>query len=293
MNGALIVDKPRGWTSHDVVDRIRRLSGIRKVGHLGTLDPLATGVLPLLVGRATRLAQFFGKSDKRYEGRIRFGFATDTWDAEGTAMSDPVETALDCGALARLTTSSHGLQKQTPPPVSAKKIGGVPAYKLARRNRPVELQPVDIEIHSIELLGCGENWADVRVHCSAGTYMRAIAHDFGRALGCGAHLQSLCRLSSGPFKLEAAHSMEQLAALSSEGALPQALIPAAELLPEIPTEIIDPFAAAAIRQGRSFHTSPFRTRGDARYVKAVTESGELIAIGEAKLPNVYQPVLVL
>lgn len=293
MNGAFIVDKPKGWTSHDVVNRIRRLSGIRKVGHLGTLDPLATGVLPLLVGRATRLAQFFGKSDKRYEGTLRFGFATDTWDAEGTAISDPVAVHLDCGALQRLVAASHGRQMQTPPPVSAKKIGGVPAYKLARRNQPVELQPVEVEIQSIELLRCGGDRADVRVHCSSGTYMRAIAHDLGKALGCGAHLESLCRLSSGPFELGAAHSVDQLAGMAAEGNLPQALIPAAELLPEIPTEIVAPSAAASIRQGRTFRTSPFRDWGETRYVKAVTASGELIAIGEAKLPNVYQPVLVL
>jgi len=301
-SGVVVVDKPGQWTSHDVVNRMRRLAGTKRVGHLGTLDPAATGVLPLVIGRATRLAQFYTRNDKIYEGVIHFGFSTDTYDAEGVPTS-PVPTSpaqavtLTREQLEAALAPFRGRFAQMPPAVSAKKIGGRKAYELVRKRQPVELKPVEIEVYSLEILnivasgdGCE---AAVRVHCSAGTYLRSIAHDAGQALGCGAHLKSLRRTASGDFKIESAQTLEELAALAEAGHFKEAVIPAAQLLPDFPAELVDALTAGQIRNGRSFRVSPFVPRKDARYVKAVTAEGELVAIGEARLPNLYHPVLVL
>lgn len=293
MNGAIVVDKPQGWTSHDVVNRMRRIAGTRKIGHLGTLDPLATGVLPLLLNRATRLAQFFTGNDKCYEGVIHFGNSTDSYDADGEPTSPSLEVTLDTAALDTLLARFRGPLQQVPPPISAKKIQGRPAYQLARKNIAVELKPVAVTVHRLELLEVRGAEARVLVHCSAGTYLRAIAHEAGQALGCGAYLQSLRRTSSGPFQIAQARTLEELAALAGDQRLAEALVPAVQLLPGIPTEIVDAITEGQIRQGRDFRVSPFRTRGDAQHVKAVNREGELIAIGEVRLPNLYHPVLVL
>ncbi len=293
LNGVLVVDKPSSWTSHDVVNKVRRFTGTKKVGHLGTLDPMATGVLPLLVGRVTRLAQFFGKADKVYEGTIAFGYTTDTYDAEGKATSEAVAVTLDPVRVEELLSRFRGPISQVPPAVSAKKIQGTPAYKFARRNIDVKLEPVHVEIHSIELQRCEDAEIDVRVHCSSGTYLRSIAHDLGKALGSGAFLKRLRRLASGGFDLQMARTLEQLAELSDAGRISEALIPAAELLPEFPSELVDSATAVFIRQGRDFRVSPFRVPSPSKYVKAVSHEGELLAIGEAKLPNLYHPILVL
>ncbi len=194
------MDKPAGWTSHDVVNKIRRIAGERSVGHLGTLDPLATGVLPLLVGRATRLAKFYGSSDKVYEATIRFGFATTTYDTEGDATTDAVSVTLDREQLDGALAQFRGPISQVPPAFSAKKIRGVAAYKLARRDQVVELAPVNVEIHSLELLRVSGDMVELRVHCSSGTYIRSLAHDLGQVLGCGAHLTVLRRTRSGEFE---------------------------------------------------------------------------------------------
>jgi tRNA pseudouridine55 synthase len=289
----MVVDKPAGWTSHDVVNKARRFAGTRKVGHLGTLDPMATGVLPLLIGRATRLAQFFGKADKVYEGTIHFGYSTDTYDAEGTPTSESKQVDLDRATIESLLAAFQGKIQQTPPPVSAKKIQGMPAYKLARRNIEVKLEPVEVEVHSIEMLRCEGNEIDVRVHCGSGTYLRSIAHDLGRALGTGAFLKQLRRTASGGFDLQMSRTLDELAVLAEQGHTSEALIPAADLLPEFPSEHVDAATAGFIRQGRDFRVSPFRVAAAARYVKAVSQEGELLAIGEAKLPNLYHPILVL
>ncbi len=293
MDGVLVVNKPEGWSSHDAVNKVRRLAGTRRVGHLGTLDPMATGVLPLVVGRATRLAQFYTRADKTYDAVIRFGYSTDTYDRDGAPTGPDTNPAIGRDELAAALDNFTGLLMQTPPPVSAKKISGTPAYKLARKNLPVELKPVEVKVYSIELLEHSPNQARVVVKCSAGTYMRAIAHDLGKALGCGAFLQTLVRTASGDFTIGQARSIQQLEALAGEGRLAEALIPAAELLPQFPSETVDALTAGQIRQGRDFRVSPFRVRPATRYVKAINEAGELVAIGEMKLPNVYHPFLVL
>jgi tRNA pseudouridine55 synthase len=289
----IVVDKPRDWTSHDVVNRMRRLAGTRRVGHLGTLDPSATGVLPLVIGRATRLAQFYVRNDKVYEGVIHFGYSTSTYDAEGEATSPEVAVTLERVALETVLDQFRGPLSQVPPPVSAKKIAGRPAYELARKNLPVELEPVNIEVYALVVLAIDGCEASVRVHCSAGTYLRSIAHDAGRALGCGAFLKSLRRTASGDFKIEMARTLEALAELAGESRLEEALIPAAQLLPDFPLEMVDSITAGQIRNGRDFRVSPFQIKKGARFVKAVTAHGELIAIGEARLPHLYHPVLVL
>lgn len=292
MIGVLVVDKPAGWTSHDVVNKMRRIASTRKIGHLGTLDPLATGVLPLLMNKATRLAQFFTRNDKIYEGVIRYGFATGSYDADGEPAGPDLAPALTAAMVEESLAPFRGEFSQTPPPVSAKKIGGKKAYELARKGVAVEIPPVMVTVHDLTVLHIEGSTARVRVHCTAGAYVRSIAHEAGRRMGCGAHLAELRRLASGPFTLSQARTIEQLEESAREGRLAEDLIPAAQLLPEIPSEIVDQVTEAQIRQGRLFRISPFRTRAAARHVKALSRSGELVAIGEARLPNVYQPVIV-
>jgi tRNA pseudouridine55 synthase len=293
LDGVIVVDKPSGWTSHDVVNKMRRFAGTRRVGHLGTLDPSATGVLPLVIGRATRLAQFYTRNDKIYEGIIHFGNSTASYDADGEPTSPEVAVTLDRTAVEAALDRSRGEFEQMPPPVSAKKIGGRPAYELVRKQQPVDLKAVLVNIYELEILGMEGCEAAVRVHCSAGTYLRSIAHDAGQALGCGAYLKNLRRIASGDFKIEAARTLEQLGKLAEEGRLAEALVPASQMLPEFPAEMVDAITAGQIRNGRDFRVSPFRPVSGSRFVKALNSEGDLIAIGEARLPHLYHPVLVL
>ncbi|HYL77230.1 MAG TPA: tRNA pseudouridine(55) synthase TruB [Bryobacteraceae bacterium] len=293
MDGVIVVDKPEGITSHDVVNRVRRLADTRKVGHLGTLDPMATGVLPLVIGRATRLAQFFATGEKKYEARIRFGWATDTYDREGTPISDAVEPHFTREELEAALAPFRGIILQTPPPYSAKKVAGTPAYKLARKQIAVELAPVEVHVFKLELVAFDGPTAQVHVHCSAGTYLRSIAHEAGQRLGCGAFLDALRRTASGEFTTEIAHPLERLQELASAGRLEEALIPPTQLLPEFPNAPVDALTAGQIRQGKDFRLSPFTARHGAKFVKAISQEGELIAIGEARLPQLYHPILVL
>jgi len=293
VDGVIVVDKPEGLTSHDIVNRVRKLAGQRKVGHLGTLDPMATGVLPLVLGRATRLSRFFSLGEKKYDARVRFGWATDTYDRCGTAVSPPVEPVFTRSQLEAALVPFHGTLMQTPPPFSAKKVAGTPAYRLARQNIAVELEPVEVHVFSIDLLEFDGRTAQLRVHCSAGTYVRAIAHELGLQLGCGAHLEALRRTGSGEFSQAQARALEELEGLAEQGKLGQALIPASHLLPEWPNAIVDAITAGQIRQGRDFRLSAFVELPETKYVKAVTHEGELIAIGEARLPHLYHPIVVL
>jgi len=294
VNGIIVVDKPEGWTSHDVVNKMRRLANTKKVGHLGTLDPIATGVLPLVIERATRLAQFYVRRDKLYEAVIRFGFSTDTYDRAGIPTSpETPPPPLDAAMLEPYLQRFRGKFLQTPPPVSAKKVAGRPAYELARKNIAVELAPVEVQVYELTVSSIEGPDVRVRAFCSAGTYLRAIAHELGREIGCGAHLLQLRRTESGDFSLQQARTLEVLQELSSAGRLSEALIPAAQLLPEFPAEYVEEIMEGHIRQGRDFPVSPFRVQKGARYVKAISRSGELVAIGEIKLPNLYHPAVVL
>ncbi|MBI3698562.1 MAG: tRNA pseudouridine(55) synthase TruB [Acidobacteria bacterium] len=293
MDGILVVDKPEGITSHDVVHRLRRLTGIQKIGHLGTLDPIATGVLPAALGRATRLAQFFLHRDKTYEAVIRFGFATDTYDRDGEPLGEEQPVTLDPTQLEELLSAYRGEFEQVPPPVSAKKVHGVAAYKLARQHRPVELAPIKVRVDEFVLLGVDGCRARVRVRCSAGAYLRALAHEMGQKLGVGAHVENLRRTAAGEFTLEMARTLDQIRDLAEQNRLAEALIPAAQLLPEAPAEHVDPVTAAQILHGRDFRVSPFRVRQGARLVKAIDAQGRLLAIGEVRLPHLYHPIVVL
>jgi tRNA pseudouridine55 synthase len=221
MNGVIIIDKPAGWTSHDVVNRMRRILQQRSVGHLGTLDPLATGVLPLVTGGLTRLAQFYTTSEKTYEGVIRFGFATNTYDADGepaeqqvgtTSPDSPESRRPDLGmeTLQKLAARFQGVIDQVPPPFSAKKIHGVPAYKLARKQKQVVLKPVQVEIKEFVILAVEGARARFRARVASGTYMRSVAHEIGQLQGSGAHLESLRRTAAAEFDITQAHTIEEI-----------------------------------------------------------------------------------
>jgi tRNA pseudouridine55 synthase len=275
-----------------VVGKLRRIAKTKKIGHLGTLDPIATGVLPLVIGRATRLAQFYTRSDKIYEGLVRFGWSTDSYDRAGEATSARVEVTLDAAALEAALERFRGEFLQTPPAVSAKKVEGRRAYELARQSVAVELEPVRVHVYELTVLGMDGTDVRLRAHCSGGTYMRSIAHELGQALGCGAHLAELRRMASGEFELDQARTIEQLESLAADERLLDALVPASRMLPGMPSVFVDELTAAQIRNGRNFPASPFRSQPASRYVKAVTGQAELVAIGEAVLPNVYHPVVV-
>ncbi len=217
MNGVLVIDKPRGLTSHDVVNRVRRILGQRAVGHLGTLDPSATGVLPIVLGNLTRLAQFYAHSEKTYEGVIRFGFATDTYDADCEPTTPPQDVRLNLDDIRALAAQIRGVIEQMPPPFSAKKIAGVAAYKLARKKQEVALKPVQVEIKEFEILDTTAGQATFRARVASGTYIRSVAHEMGRKLGCGAHLASLRRTAAAEFTIADAHSLEALEAAMQQG----------------------------------------------------------------------------
>ncbi|MGA2357177.1 MAG: tRNA pseudouridine(55) synthase TruB [Terriglobales bacterium] len=275
MNGVVIIDKPAGLTSHDVVNCVRRILGQRAVGHLGTLDPAATGVLPIVLGNLTRLAQFYAHSEKTYEGVIRFGFATDTYDADGEPTTPQQAVQLNCDEVRALAGQFQGIIEQIPPPFSAKKIAGVPAYKLARKHKEVDLKPVQIEIKEFEILAADGDRANFRAHVASGTYIRSIAHEMGQKLGCGAHLANLRRTSVAEFAIADAHTLEALEAARRQGTAESLFVHPRNLVPQLPSVGATEEAAALIRSGRSVNL-PEMTR--APQVKVFYGQRELIAI---------------
>src|SRR5258708_34705699 len=238
LDGALVMDKPRGKTSHDVVEAVRRIVGFRQIGHLGTLDPLATGVLVLLLGRATRLSQFYFGRRKRYDSTFRFGFATDTYDADGAPLGPDTLPQIDRGEIERLAAARVGRFPQMPPPYSAKKIHGRPAHELARKKKPVELKPVEIEVYDFRVNEVSGSLARVSIECAAGTYIRSLAHDMGAAIGCGAHLAEIVRTAVGEFTLDQAVKLEDLQRAGAESNLARYVIPLERLLPELPSATV-------------------------------------------------------
>jgi tRNA pseudouridine55 synthase len=305
VNGVLIIDKSPGLTSHDVVHRARRILGQRSIGHLGTLDPMATGVLPLVIGSFTRLAQFYLSSEKTYEGTIRFGFSTDTYDAEGEATSEPKDVALSREELERVAGHFRGVISQNPPPYSAKKIKGVPAYKLARKQKEVRLEPVQVEIKELEILAMQADRADFRARVGSGTYMRSVAHDMGQALGCGAHLESLRRTSVGEFTLAEAHTLEEVEQAGSgdsrrdgNSAYPEGIrisdietlfVHPRKLLPSLPSVTADEIAVGHIRSGRTVNLLEISR---ARQVKVFAGQRDLIAIATRVAGTLFHPKIV-
>ena len=290
MNGVLVIDKPAGLTSHDVVNLVRRIFQQRSVGHLGTLDPSATGVLPLVLGNLTRLAQFYTSAEKIYEGVIRFGFATDTYDAAGEPAGTPQNVKVSLEEVRQLGAHFQGVIEQIPPPFSAKKIHGVPAYRLARKHEEVPLKAVQVEIKEFEILDAEGDHATFRARVASGTYMRSVAHEMGQQLGCGAHLSSLRRTSLGEFELSDAHTLEDADSAARKGLLEEILIHPRKLLPQLPSVTANEETAAHIRNGRPVNL-PELSR--ARQVKVFSGQRELIAIATRVAGTLFHPKIVL
>ena len=289
MNGLLVLDKPSGVTSHDVVSIVRRVTGEKSIGHLGTLDPMATGVLPLLLGKYTRLAQFFGQAEKHYTGHIRFGFATDTFDAEGIAAADPQPLTRSLDELRALGLRFRGEVDQMPPVYSAKKINGVAAHKLARAGVEVAVKPARITIHNFELISLEGDTAAFAMGVSAGGYVRSVAHELGLLAECGAHLSSLRRTRAGAFTLAHAITVEQLKQASA-GEL-EALLPHPRtLLPEMPSVTVDDQLAGRLRTGMQVNLPEFSQAG---LVKVFTSPTDLLAIVRRVAGTLMQPIVVM
>ncbi len=275
-DGVLVVDKPAGPTSHDVVDAVRRALGVRRVGHTGTLDPFATGVLPVCVGKATRLARFLSAGDKVYRATVRLGFATTTDDRLGEPIGSPRAVTLEPAAVESALLALRGTREQLPPAYSAKHVAGRRAYELAREGREVPRQLVAVTIHALDLLEWRSDELDVEVRCSPGTYVRALARDLGEALGTGGHLTALRRLQSGGFGLEQAVALEALEADAG-----RSLVPLAVLLPELPAVRVGSEGRAALRHGRDLGPSlvleGFPTDPGPR-LRVLDEEGALVAL---------------
>jgi tRNA pseudouridine55 synthase len=295
VNGLLIVDKPGGMTSHDVVNRLRKLTGEKSIGHLGTLDPMATGVLPMMLGKFTRLAQYFSADEKCYTGAIRLGFATDTYDAEGQASGPDtwpeVGTTLTLERIREAAARFHGEMDQLPPPYSAKKIDGTPAYKLARQGKPVELKTAKVRIASLEIVALEGAELTFSMRISAGGYVRSVAHNLGNDLGCGAHLSKLRRTQAGGFSIEQARTLEELEAVAGiVGALEALCVHPRNLLPEIPSVMADAHSMTRLRNGAQANLPEF---SQSCLVKVFAGQRELVGIARRIAGTLFQPIVVM
>ena len=303
MNGLLVIDKPGGMTSHDVVNRLRKITGEKSIGHLGTLDPMATGVLPLLLGKYTRLAQYFSSAEKSYSGTIRFGFATDTYDAEGQPAGPDLWPVRGSGVtLEQIRKAAErflGETEQMPPSFSAKKIAGTPAYKLARQGKPVELKPAKVRISCFEIVALDRAEASFTMSISAGGYVRSVAHEIGQQLGCGAHLSSLRRTQAGVFMLAEAHTLDELeaeleaelqAATGNAETLESMCVHPRNLLPEMPSVTGDSHALGRLRNGAQANLPEF---SQAAMVKVFAGQRELVGIAKRVAGTLFQPVVVM
>jgi tRNA pseudouridine55 synthase len=306
MTGGLIIDKPAGITSHDVVARVRRAAKTRRVGHAGTLDPFATGVLVVCVGRATRLVQYLVGLDKEYVARVRFGYATDTQDFTGKQIT-PFRSSkgLSLEELKTVLGGFKGEQLQVPPMYSAKKVGGERLHKAAREGREIERSAVRITIHSIDVIESnqaisddadGTREFDMRVVCTSGTYIRTLAHDIGERLGVGAHLSALRRTSVGSFKAATALSLEEVERLGREGGLEAAGVTPSDLLAHLPAILLDDSEVHRIATGRAVETAPEESLAGkgTETVRLLNKRGELVAVGSYEEGgNLVRPKVVL
>ena len=300
MDGVLIIDKPSGPTSHDVVARVRRLTGERAVGHLGTLDPMATGVLPLLLGRMTRLARFYVNAEKSYEGAIRCGFATDTYDAQGEPVGETHAVSLRLEDLRELAKDFVGKIQQVPPPFSAKKIAGVPAYKLARKKKPVALEPVTVDVHEFEVVSVNGDSARFRARVASGTYLRSIAHDLGKRLGPGAHLAELRRTVVGEFSLKEGVGLQTLEDLAKDSMsdngysvksqISRYLLHPRALLPAFPAVTAPPETLPRLLHGNAVNLPEFSR---APMVKVFRGQADLVAVARRIAGTLFHPEVVL
>jgi tRNA pseudouridine55 synthase len=256
MDGLILVNKPKGITSHDIVIRIRKILSQKKIGHFGTLDPLATGLLVVAVGKATRLFPFYLHSAKTYQGRIRLGFSTDTYDSEGKSISKETKTYPDKKVLLDNMKKFLGENQQIPPPYSAKKYKGVALYKRVREKKEYQLKPQTVVIHFFRLKGYSPPYVDFEVKCSSGTYIRSIAHDLGQILGCGAYLNQLKRTEIGEFSLTQSFTLEEIDKMFLLGRINQFLHPMENLLPELPKIVVNDKVARLARSGCEFYPDP-------------------------------------
>jgi tRNA pseudouridine55 synthase len=277
VSGVLVVDKPVGLTSHDVVQIIRKGTGIRRAGHTGTLDPRASGVLVVLIGPAVRLSEYVSASDKRYQATIRLGQSTSTYDTEGEVSGEPVDiTKLTEEAFEELLQGFIGEIQQVPPAYSAIKIQGKKAYERARNGEEVEMEPRTINVYSLELLEWAPPETVIDVFCSSGTYVRSLANDLGENLGVGAHLVGLRRTKSGRFTLRDAVSLRRLRETFATGEWAQFLIPAAEALGDWPAVEMSDDEVEKVRHGHRIPAS----EGSKGWARAITEQGDLVALVE-------------
>jgi tRNA pseudouridine55 synthase len=301
MDGLLVVDKPAGPTSHDVVARVRRATGERRIGHTGTLDPRARGVLPLVLGRATRLARFLASADKSYTAVIRLGVATDTYDADGRPVGEPFTgPAPDPSAIEAALEGFRGTFLQQPPAFSAKKVSGVPSYRTARKQRSAsgasvaEPPPaVEVTVFELRLVEASGLRVEISLACSSGFYVRTLAHDLGRRLGCGAHLAELTRTRSGDLTLSAATPLEQLE--REPAAAASALIPMARILTGLPAAILTDEGARRARHGQTLGDAEISTRtpGESPFTRLMDPAGGLVGIAEIRAARLLHPVVIL
>ena len=285
LDGVLLVDKPEGPTSHDIVAIARHALGVSRIGHAGTLDPMATGLLVLMIGRATRLATFLSGMDKTYCGTLRLGVATDTFDRDGTPVGPPRPVQVDEAALRAAFERFQGTVSQVPPVYSAKKVHGTPMYRLARRHKPVTPTPTLVTFRRLDFLGLSGPQVAFAAQVSAGTYIRSFAHDLGEILGCGAHLDSLRRTAAGPFTLEGALSPDEIRALGPGAAM--RATPMDDIPLGIPTLVLTPAGIHAIRHGRPCALSEVATPRPplpTGRCRLKGPEGRLIGIGEVQLP---------
>jgi tRNA pseudouridine55 synthase len=286
-NGVLVIDKPPGWTSHDVVAKIRNLTKIKKVGHTGTLDPFATGVLPLTLGRATRLTNYFLSSDKVYRGVMRFGFATTTFDLDGEPESEDANPTLDPKRLAEIFQKYLGAVRQTLPPYSAKKVRGRPMYAYARKGIKMEASTKEVTIKGLNLIGVEGSEVEFGLVCTAGTYARSLAHDIGLDYGCGAHLVRLCRTRSGEFSIEDAVSLSDGSNFYSREFFLSRIIPLRSLLSEVPALVLSEGDKNKVIHGMDLNV--LTGAWEAAEYRLLDQSGELIALVD-RLQTFASPV---
>jgi len=287
MNGVVVIDKPSGWTSHDVVAKIRNLTGIKKVGHTGILDPFATGVLPLTLGRATRLTNYFLSSDKVYQGVIRFGFATTTFDVDGEAVGEDLQPGLDPDRLDSIFSAYRGPIEQKIPPYSAKKVRGKPMYAYARKGVSLPSPTKKVTIKTLRLTRIEGCEVEFQLECAAGTYVRSLAHDVGQDYGCGAYLARLRRTKSGEFPIDAATPLGDGTSFFERDYFTGRIIPMRDLLGEIPAIVLSPGDQKKIIHGMDMNF--LTSRWEADEYRLLDESGDLVAIGH-RLQTFTSPV---
>jgi len=303
MDGLLIIDKPPAWTSHDVVAAVRKIVGQKKAGHGGTLDPEATGVLPVALGKATRFLPYLAGSEKNYTGSIRLGYSTDTYDASGVQDTPEVRNLPDLERIKEISAKFTGEFFQVPPPYSSKKVNGRRAYRLARAGQKPVLKPVRISVSRFTLTGYDPPFVNFEIICSSGTYVRSLAHDLGRDLGCGGHLASLRRTAVGRFSADSAITIEELEAALLKGSLPKLLIALENILPDAPAVFLSAEAAARIKNGApvfSVHVirakgfDPFAFKNNQDVLRLFDQEERIIALGRyTSEQRMISPFLVL